>query len=228
MNVGIILAGGVGSRMGLDIPKQFLKIREKEVIGYTMTAFQNADSIDRFFLVAHEDYWKHIEDICTKYDLKKFWGISSAGDTRQESVFGALDAINSLNDDDIVLIHDGVRAMITPDIIDECIIQTKRYGATTLAQKSINTIIYSESDKIQEYINRDYIYNVQTPQSFRYGIIYEAHKKVIGQDMTDDTQIAMKNGINVHIIENNEPNLKLTTREDIMLFDYYLSRETIN
>lgn len=229
MNIAIILAGGTGSRMGLDIPKQFYKIKDKEIIAYTLTSFQNAKHIDKIVIVSIEEYFEKIEEIVSKYQITKFEKIVKNGDTRQKSVFSALSNIDFAKDDDIVLIHDSVRAMISSDTINMCVIETQKYKSTTLAQKSVNTIAYSQTDTIEKYIDRKNIYNIQTPQSFEYKIIYESHKKAINQkDITDDTQIAMYCGNKVHIIENNEPNIKLTTKEDIMFFEYYLQNNMKN
>lgn len=225
MNIAIVLAGGVGSRMGLDIPKQFYKIKNREILSYTLEAFQNSNLIDKILVVSIEGYFEQIREIVAKYNITKFENVVKNGSTRQKSVFNALEYLSFLKNNDIVLIHDGVRAMISSNIINKCVEETKKYKSTTLAQKSVNTIAYSESDEIEKYIDRKTIYNIQTPQSFEYDIIYNAHKKYMDKiDITDDTQLVMDYGNKVHIIENNEPNFKLTTKEDIILFEYFLNK----
>lgn len=224
MNIAIVVAGGVGSRTGLEIPKQFYKIRDKEILSYTLTAFEKSEKIDKIVIVCLEEYFEKISEIVRKYDIKKYIKTVKNGDTRRQSVFNALKSLEDIaKQDDIILIHDGIRAMIKPHTLDKCVEETMKYDATTLAQKNSNTVVYSEGHNIQRYIDRNFVYNLQTPQSFKYKIIYDAHKKIEESgDITDDTQIAIKNGIEVHIIENDEPNLKLTTKEDIKLFEFYL------
>ncbi len=224
MNIAVVLAGGVGTRTGLEIPKQFYKIRDKEILSYTLTAFEKSEKIDKIVIVSLEEYFEKIDEIVKKYEIKKHIMTVKNGDTRRQSVFNALKSLENIaKQDDIILIHDGIRAMIKPHTIDKCVEETMKYGATTLAQKNANTVIYSEGHNIEKYIDRNFVYNLQTPQSFKYKIIYDAHKKTEKSgDITDDTQIVMPYYDNIHIIENDLPNLKLTTKEDIMLFEYYL------
>ena len=226
MNIAVILAGGTGSRMNSKTPKQFIKINGKPIISYTLMAFEQAKLIDEIVIVCLDDYKEHIKTIISDFKISKFNSLISNGNTRQQSVFNAISHIkNYAKDDDIVLIHDGVRAMIMPDMIDKCVIETKKYKAVTLAQKTKNTMIIAKNGQISKYLDRDFIYNVQTPQSFKFDIIYNSHINAINSgntDITDDTQIVMPYYNNIHIIENDLPNLKLTTKEDIMLFEYYL------
>ncbi|EJU22588.1 2-C-methyl-D-erythritol 4-phosphate cytidylyltransferase [Peptoanaerobacter stomatis] len=226
MNIAVILAGGTGSRMQSKTPKQFIKINGKPIISYTLMAFEQAELIDEIVIVCLDDYKEHIKTIISDFKISKFNSLISNGNTRQQSVFNAISHIkNYAKDDDIVLIHDGVRAMIMPDMIDKCVIETKKYKAVTLAQKTKNTMIIAKNGQISKYLDRDFIYNVQTPQSFKFDIIYNSHINAINSgntDITDDTQIVMPYYNNIHIIENDLPNLKLTTKEDIMLFEYYL------
>ncbi|EHL14659.1 hypothetical protein HMPREF9629_02103 [Peptoanaerobacter stomatis] len=226
MNIAVILAGGTGSRMQSKIPKQFIKINGKPVISYTLIAFEQAELIDEIVVVCLDCYKNNIENIISDFKISKFTSLISNGSTRQQSVFNAISHIkNYAKDDDIILIHDGVRAMITPDMIDKCVVDTKKYKAVTLAQKTKNTMIIAKNCQISKYLDRDFVYNVQTPQSFRFDIIYNSHINAIKSgniDVTDDTQIVMPYYNNIHITENDLPNLKLTTKEDIMLFEYYL------
>ena len=191
MNIAIVLAGGVGARTGLEIPKQFYKIRDREILSYTLTAFESSEKIDKIVIVCLEEYFDKISEMVRKYEIKKHIMTVKNGDTRKQSVFNALKSLENIaNQDD----------------------------------KNSNTVVYSEGHNIERYIDRNFVYNLQTPQSFNYKLIYDAHKKTEdSRDITDDTQIAIKNGIAVHIIENDEPNLKLTTKEDIKLFEFYLA-----
>lgn len=126
MNIAVILAGGTGSRMQSKTPKQFIKINGKPIISYTLMAFEQAELIDEIVIVCLDDYKEHIKTIISDFKISKFNSLISNGNTRQQSVFNAISHIkNYAKDDDIVLIHDGVRAMIMPDMIDKCVIETK-------------------------------------------------------------------------------------------------------
>lgn len=229
MNIAIILAGGTGTRMRSSIPKQFLKINDIPILAYTIQSFEKSSLIDKIIIVSIREYKNEINQILEKYNIQKFEGLALNGSTRQESVYNGLVLAKKIaNDDDIVLIHDGVRAMITPDIINDCIVQTQKYGSTTLAEKTKNTMVVSDNNlQIKNFLDRESIYNIQTPQNFKFGLIYKAHKNAIKNghiNITDDTQISILDGNKVHIIENEKPNLKLTTKEDMKIFEYYLNK----
>lgn len=229
MNIAIILAGGTGSRMNLSIPKQFLEINKIPIIAHTLISFQNASLIDKIIVVSLEQYFDKIKSIINDYNITKYHYLVKNGDTRQNSVFNALSYLKDIaKDKDIVLIHDGVRAMIDKDIIDKCILETEKYDLTTLADKSKNTIALANKNlDIENFLDREYIYNIQTPQNFRFNIIHNSHISAIEKgytNITDDTQIAMLNNYKVHIIENEKPNFKLTTKKDIALFEYHLNK----
>ena len=229
MNIAIILAGGTGTRMKSSIPKQFLKINDTPILAYTIQAFEKSSLIDKIIIVSIRQYQNKINQILDKCNIQKFEGLALNGSTRQESVYNGLTLAKKFaNDDDIVLIHDGVRAMIKPDMIDDCIIQTQKYGSTTLAEKTKNTMVISDDNfEIKNFLDRESIYNIQTPQNFKFGLIYNAHKNAIANghiNITDDTQIAILDGNKVHIIENEKPNLKLTTKEDMKIFEYYFNK----
>ena len=118
MNIAIVLAGGVGARTGLEIPKQFYKIRDMEILSYTLTAFESSEKIDKIVIVSLEEYFDKISEIVRKYDVKKHIMTVKNGDTRKQSVFNALKSLENIaSQDDIVLVHDGIRSTGTLYII---------------------------------------------------------------------------------------------------------------
>lgn len=237
MNVAIVLCAGTGSRMNLVIPKQYMNILGNPLISYSLKAFEKAKTVDKIISVVGDALVNSLSQkelifsIKNKYEISKLSAddIILGGSNRQQSVFNALNHISKMiNDDDIVAIHDGVRALIKPDSIDYIIEQTKIFGCTTFAKKATNTLTKVDEDLlIEQYVDREKVFELETPQCFRFKAIYKSHKKIMVQSntkITDDTSIAINNGYKVKIIENKYPNNKLTTRNDIAIFETYLAK----
>ena len=225
MNIALIVAAGKGTRVGKDIPKQFLLVKDKPLIVYTVEAFQNNLDIDSIVIVTNNDYIKQVNNWCLKYQLNKVKMVVKGGDTRQASVYNGLKAIDSLkdSDEDIILIHDAARPLVSNSIISENIEACIKYDAVDTVIKSKDTIIQSKDNKsINDILNRDEIYQTQTPQSFKYRIIKEAHEKAIKEALnaaTDDARLVMALGIDVHLVEGNAQNFKVTNQDDLKMLE---------
>ena len=222
MNIGIILAGGSGTRMGSDIPKQFIDIYGKPMIVHTIESFDINPEIDRIIVVCKEEWQEDVRIWIRKFGLNKVKGIVVGGDTRQESVYNAIRSLNGeCLDDDIVVIHDSARPLISQRIINENIIGAKEYDAVDTVIPSADTIVRSINDKTIENIpKRSELYLGQTPQSFKYGLIKEAHELSIereAQDATDDCQLVLALNKEVHLVNGDKLNFKITTFEDLLL-----------
>jgi len=221
MNIALIVAGGSGKRMGLDIPKQFVVVNNKPIISYSLKAFEDVKEIDSIFVVCHKDYINDLKQIIALNHIYKIKGIVEGGETRQESVLNGLNAIKNsgYQDNDIVLIHDAARPLVNKLIILDNIKACLKYKACETAIKVADTIIKSEKgDNLNEVMNRDVLYQVQTPQTFELGLIYSAHKKAPTTSATDDAQIVKKLGHEVAIVNGSKLNFKITTIEDLDLF----------
>jgi len=221
MNIALIVAGGNGKRMGLEIPKQFVKVNDKPVIFYSLKAFSNVKEIDEIFVVCHKDYISDLYNIIKDYSIEKIQDVIEGGKTRQESVFNGLKAIKAAGckDEDIILIHDAARPMVSQEIIKDNIKSCLTYGACETAVKVADTIIKSEKgDNLNEVMNRDVLYQVQTPQTFSLGLILESHKKAPCNCATDDAQMVKALGHEVAIVNGSKLNFKITTIEDLELF----------
>lgn len=220
----VIVAGGKGKRMGAGMNKVFLKLCGKEVIAHTVEAFEKNPRIDEIVVVTGA------EDIQTASDILKGFhklsAIAEGGAERQQSVYKGLAAASG----DIVLIHDGARALIGQEEIDRVIDDCISYGAAALGVPCKDTLKAADgSGFIAGTIDREKTYLIQTPQAFKSSVIKELHEKAEkdGLQVTDDCAIAEHYGVRVKITEGSYDNLKLTTPEDMAVGEIILNRKTI-
>ena len=207
----IITAGGTSSRFG-NTNKLLEKINDKTVIEYTVNAFRNS-KIDEIVICANKTIIDNLKALFP--DIK----IIEGGATRQESIYNGLNALTC----DYVLIHDGARPMITPEIINNTIDTVINKKAVSVMTKTIDTIKeVDETGRIIRTIDRSKLYNTQTPQAFEYNLIKSAHEKLKSQNFTDDAGMVEYVGFNVYIVEGDYKNIKITTKSDLELAKVYL------
>ena len=216
MEVVIIVAGGSGSRMKSDLPKQFLNLAGKPILMRTIEAFHTYSTDIRIILVLPERHFQFWGELKAEYDFTIPHEIVAGGQTRTESVRNGLSVIS---DEDIVAIHDGVRPLISPEVIGK---------AFNVAMKESNAIVcVSLKDSIRkinkegrsESVDRKYFRQVQTPQVFRGQLIKEAYQTTgsADQEFTDDASVFEYYGRDIHLIEGDFSNIKITTPEDIII-----------
>lgn len=210
----IIPAGGTSSRFG-NKNKLLEKINGKEVIKYTVHAFENSN-VDEIIICANVSIIEELQEILK--DCRKV-KIIEGGETRQASVFNGLKA----SECDYVLIHDAARPMITTDLVNQTIEMVKDKNALTVATKTIDTIKEVEDGKITRTIDRAKLYNTQTPQAFKYELIRDAHTKLYGKNFTDDAGMLEELGETVYILNGSYKNIKITTQNDIDIAKIYLT-----
>ena len=224
-NIAIIFAGGVGSRMGASIPKQFMKVYGKEIIIHTLEKFQYNNNIDLIYVGCINEYIHELELLVQKYHISKIPldGIIPGGKTGQDTIYKILKRARKDNPgDSICLIHDGVRPIITDDVINENIKCVKEFGSAVTVTKAFETPLLSrDGKKVDEILTRNLTYTAQAPQSFRLDDIINAHEKVRNTEegynnpkIVDSCSLMMECGNNVHIVEGNRGNIKVTTQED--------------
>lgn len=225
MNFALIVAAGSGTRLGKEIPKQFLLINNKPLFIYALETFNHHPNIDCLIVVTSQDYLEQVKKWCKQFKINKLEDVVVGGKTRQESVYNGLLKIKSLSKDennDIVLIHDAARPLISDDIISNNVKECLAYDAVTTVINASDTIIRSfNEDVIDEVPNRKELYQSQTPQSFKLSIILSAHENALNNglnDITDDAQLVMKLGKSVHLIKGNKQNFKITTQDDLAIF----------
>ena len=227
-NVAIIIAGGVGNRMGQNIPKQFINVYDKPVIIYTLECFQNHPLIDNIIVVCL-DGWQSVMDAYAKqFNITKLVSIVTGGQTGFESIHnGVMEAKRLFNDDDIILIHDGIRPNVSDDIIsnnlDVCIEKGNAITAIPCAEAMLlkNDIISSK-----EVIDRDKLVRTQTPQSFYIKDICHIHDEALQKGEVNTVAsctLAIEMGHEVFFSPGSEKNVKLTTVDDIEIFKALLN-----
>lgn len=213
----IVLAGGRGKRMNYHKSKQFIEIKGKPVLVYTLEKFIYNKSIDEVILVLPEDEVDYCKkEVLQKYSLKVD-RIVIGGKERQDSVFNALEAMEKAN---IVLIHDGARPFISEKIIEEGIKYANIYGAAAPGVTPKDTIKIKNEDNISvDTPDRNTLVAVQTPQCFKYDEIYQCHRKIKEENaiVTDDTSVVERYGHKVYLYEGDYTNIKITTPDDLIL-----------
>lgn len=216
----IILAGGRGKRMAAGISKQFILVKGKPILYYTLERFINCSLIDEIILVLPKDEIEYCKkEVINKYSLKVD-KIIEGGKERQDSVFNAL---KSLNDSNIVLIHDGARPFVSKEIIENGIKYAKQYGAAAPGVMPKDTIkVRDENGFSSETLDRSKLIAIQTPQIFKKDIIVNCHKKIKEEDIavTDDTMVVEHYGHRVYLYNGEYTNIKVTTPEDLILCEY--------
>ena len=209
----IITAGGTSSRFG-NKNKLLEKINDKEVIRYTIDAFQ-ASRVDEIIICSHISIMEELREIFKDYIKVR---ITEGGETRQKSVYKGLLAC----DCDYVIILYGARPMVSVDMVNNCIEMVKDMRALTVATKTIDTIKEVENGKIVRTIDRAKLYNTQTPQAFEYDLIRKAHEKLMERNFTDDAGMLEVLGEKVYILDGSYKNIKITTQIDIEIAKIFL------
>lgn len=216
----IILAGGKGKRMGKDISKQFILVKDKPIIYYTIKKFSDCKLIDEIILVLPKDEIEYCKkEVLEKYSLKVD-KIIAGGKERQDSVYNGLKA---LKNSDIVLIHDGARPFVSEKIILDGIENAKKYGAAAPGVMPKDTIkVKDDFSFSKETLKRESLIAIQTPQVFKKDIIVKCHERVRENNVsvTDDTMVVEKYGYKVYLYDGDYTNIKVTTPEDLILCEY--------
>ena len=218
----VIVAAGSGKRMGADRPKQFLELLGKTIIERTAAVFSGCKSIDEIIIVSSEAGLGECKKLLT--NIEKPVKYVLGGSERYESVHNGIMAVDK--DCDIILIHDGVRPFVTEQIIEASIDDAVKYGACAVGVKSKDTVKICGGDGFVEYTpDRETVYNIQTPQTFRRELIERAYKKAFETGIfgTDDASLAENAGIPVKMTKGSYDNIKITTPDDLLVGEKILN-----
>ena len=220
MITALIFAGGVGTRMkSKEIPKQFLLVEGKPIIIHTLEHFANHDMVDNIVVVCLESWIEELKRGIEKYNVKKIVGIIPGGKTGFQSIHNGLVRIaETSKDDDIVLICDGVRPMLSEKLITTCIMDAKTYGTAVPVTPSIDSVLYSDDgSKCSKNIERRKIYITQAPQGYRMKTIMDAHDEAMekGIESVSSGDLMIELGHEIHIFQGIRENIKVTTPEDL-------------
>jgi 2-C-methyl-D-erythritol 4-phosphate cytidylyltransferase len=232
MNIALIIAGGTGKRAQQEIPKQFVDIDGKPILVYTLESFQVHPDIHAIELVCLDGWQETIRSYAQEFKLSKLKWITTGGETGQESIRnGVFDLYNHCNEDDIVIIHDGIRPVIEKAVVSDCIRVCGQFG-NAVSSLPYNEQIFKTADGLTstEYIPRETLRRVQTPQAYRLEKLYNCYKKafeneigIYGSSYTNTMMVEL--GETLHFAACSDKNIKITTADDIEIFRAMLKRK---
>ncbi|SNB47678.1 2-C-methyl-D-erythritol 4-phosphate cytidylyltransferase [Geobacter sp. DSM 9736] len=223
--IAVVPAAGMGKRMGAGFNKQYLQLSGKPILAHTLTAMQNARIIDTIYLVIPAEEISYCrEQVVERYALDKVREIVPGGAERQHSVLNGLRAISGAADDDVILIHDGVRPFVPLRVIEEAVSVAAKHDGALVAVPAKDTIKVVVKGVVRETPPRETLWLAQTPQAFRYRIIRAAHETAAAEGFlgTDDASLVERAGGAVHVVLGDYRNIKITTPEDMRLAEAFL------
>ncbi len=223
MNIGLLIAGGSGVRMHQNIPKQFLTVNERPVIVYTLEAFQDHADIDVIAVVCIEGWEQILWAYAKQFNIDKLKYVIPGGKNGQASIRnGVYELEKYFAADDIVLIHDAIRPMVSADIISDCIVKTKKYGCAVATIPCAEAMMQTQDGMISTgSYPRENLKRTQTPQGFPIGKICDLHRKALQAGIVNSVAsctLMIELGEQVYFSAGSEKNIKLTTVEDIDIF----------
>ena len=236
MNVALILAGGVGNRLGAKIPKQFIEVLGKPVLAYTIEAFEKHPEIDAVLVACVKPYMDYMWEMKDKYGLSKLRWVAEGGDTFQGSVLNGIRYLeDKISRDDIVLVHFGASPFLTGDIISDCIrvckekgnaISTTDFYVLSGKKKSTGSVVDPENYS-EEYIDRETVAVMNSPHAFKYGFIDDLYKEAVETGVIDTvephtTTLMYAMGKKIYFALGSQNNIKITRKEELELFEGYV------
>ena len=230
MVTAIILAGGTGVRMRTQgMPKQFLPLYGKPIICYTLEVFEQCDEVDQVIIPCNKDWISHMSKLVKKYNLQKVKKIIPGGSDRQSSILNGLNILENVEEEDLVLIHDGVRPLVKEETILENIRTAREHGNAMTVKQNIETVVVTEKESVgfSDFKNRDNTFTLTSPQTFRAKELMEAYKELEKEENTEvpilDASLLFAHlGKPVYLVKESGLNLKITTPEDFYYLRAYL------
>ncbi|MBR4343428.1 MAG: 2-C-methyl-D-erythritol 4-phosphate cytidylyltransferase [Lachnospiraceae bacterium] len=226
-NYVILLAGGVGTRMGADIPKQFIEVRKKPIVAYTLEAFQNNPQIKEIVVVCVNEWIDKMKEITVKYSLTKVKWIIEGGKTGHDSIRNGVFFLNDkINKEDIVIIHDAVRPILPQKAINEVIRVAQEKGNASSSISCHPPIVYTDDfESGITDIDRDHVMLTASPQAYRYSLVLNCYKQAEEENIHNTTftsSLLIHCGERVFFADGTTCNIKITKREDLALFEALL------
>lgn len=232
MNIAIIIAGGSGTRMGQDIPKQFISVYDKPILVYTLEGFQRHPQVDAILVVCIDGWHDVVRAYARQFGVDKLKWVVSGGNTGQESIRNGVYALEGIcSDEDIVIIHDGIRPLVDETVLTDVIVKCGQYG-NAVTSMPYNEQIFVADDEIStvRYIPRETLRRVSTPQAYRFGKLLWAYRKafaegigIYGSSYTNTMMVEL--GERLYFAAGSDKNIKLTTKDDLELFKAYLKAD---
>ncbi len=229
MNIAMILAGGTGTRVGANIPKQFIEVMGKPILAYTLEIFQNDREIDAIEVVCHKDWLDEVKRIGTTYGISKIKWITVGGATFQESVINGVENLSGkVSEEDIVVISFGVSPMTSEDVINDSIRVCKQHGNAIASEDIVLcTCIKDDEYSTTQNLIRETIKGFSNPWTFKYGELREAYKTAADMGILDKvephtTSVYLALGKRLWFSKSASTNIKITTKDDLDIFEGYL------
>ena len=219
----LIVAGGRGTRMGIDLPKQFLPLAGRPVLMHTIEAFDRWDNTSDLLLVLPADQRDTWQQLCEAHAFHRPHRVVSGGETRFHSVLNGLRAIPTTGG--LIAVHDGVRPLVSPSVIAACFAAAATYGAAIPVLPMIESVRQVDADGRSRPIDREQLRIVQTPQVFRADILRAAYCLPYDPRFTDDASVVEATGVPIHLVPGNRENIKLTTPMDLALAEVLMKGE---
>lgn len=229
MNIALILSGGTGTRMLLSVPKQYIEVCHKPIIGYCLDVFQNADTIDKIVVVCHSEWEETIKNYVSSNNISKVVAYAPAGNSRQGSILNGLCVCADFADEnDIIIIHDSARPLVTNQLISQ-LVDIGNYDGVMPVLPVKDTMYFSADGKtITQLLNRDSIYAGQAPESFVFGKYFSTNISTTEDEINNtrgSSEIAFKHGLRIKLICGDENNYKITTGDDLERFKTWVMGE---
>ncbi len=232
MTVAVIIAGGVGSRMGQSIPKQFISIYDKPILIYTLEGFEKHPQVDAIEVVCIDGWHDMLWAYAKQFGITKLKWVVSGGASGQESIRNGVFALRGIcAPDDTVIIHDGIRPLVDESVLSDVIVKCGMYGnAVTSLPYNEQIFVKTDEQTTRQYIPRETLRRVQTPQAYRFDTLDWAYQKafdeeigIYGSSYTNTMMVDL--GETLYFAAGSEKNIKLTTKDDIELFKAMLETE---
>lgn len=229
MVVAVILAGGVGSRVGADRPKQFIEIIGRPVLAYTAEIYQKHNEVDAIEIVCHPAWKEYVVEMIEKYQLTKIKWIADGGDTFQRSVINGMENLrNILNPDDYVMVHYGAAPFTSPLILTDALKVCRKHGMSVSCTPCYQLLGSNDSRKTSKvWIDRDRVTQIACPQCYRFGYVLDLYRRAEEQGLLEKiephtTSLMYAMGETLYQSYGDQTNLKITTKEDLELFEGYI------
>jgi 2-C-methyl-D-erythritol 4-phosphate cytidylyltransferase len=219
----IIVAGGTGQRMGATVPKQFLAIEGKSILLHTVNQFVAAFADINFVIVLPADYIQEGQNLIESSGLTQIVQFTAGGETRFQSVKNGLAKVDP---EAIVFVHDAVRCLLTPALIQNCYHQALEKGSAIPAVASTDTIRIKDGEK-HHVVDRANVMMIQTPQTFKAAILMQAFEQAYQPSFTDEANVLEASGTEVYLIEGEYENIKITRPLDLAIANYILSKRAL-
>lgn len=230
--IAIIIAGGVGSRMGKDVPKQFIRVRNKPVLAYTLEGFQKHPAIDAIEVVCIDGWQDEVWSYKEKYGITKLQWVCTGGTSGQESIRnGVFYLKDKCTRDDTIIIHDGIRPLVDSSVLNDVIAKCELYGnGVTSMPYNEQIFLIDDENSTTRYIPRETLRRVATPQAYKFGLLDDKYKEafekkigIYGPSYTNTMMVEL--GVRLYFAKGSDRNIKLTTPGDLEIFEAMLRNE---